>query len=62
MEKQIKGWRRSQKVELIETENSNWIDLSDLWDERAPQPQALHPPKAGLRETSLKTPDEGLAS
>ncbi len=32
-EKQIKGWRRSKKVELIETENPNWMHLADSWDE-----------------------------
>ena len=53
-EKQIKGWRRSKKVELIETANPNWVDLADSWDEGAPPPQALRP-DAGLRETSRKT-------
>src|SRR5690349_1770070 len=28
-EKQIKGWRRSKKVALIEGLNPNWADLSD---------------------------------
>ena len=27
-EKEIKGWRRSKKVALIESVNSNWKDLS----------------------------------
>ena len=27
-EKQIKGWRRSKKVELIESMNPSWRDLS----------------------------------
>ncbi|MFA5670050.1 MAG: GIY-YIG nuclease family protein [Balneolaceae bacterium] len=26
-EKEIKGWRRSKKVSLIEEKNPNWIDL-----------------------------------
>ena len=26
-EKQIKGWRRSKKIELIETHNPNWEEL-----------------------------------
>jgi len=30
-EKQIKGWRRSTKIELIEAENPEWADLSDGW-------------------------------
>ena len=28
-EKQIKGWRRSKKIELIEAKNAPWRDLSD---------------------------------
>jgi putative endonuclease len=28
-EKQLKGWRRSRKVALIEEENRRWVDL---WD------------------------------
>ena len=28
-EKQIKGWRRSKKIELIEAKNAQWRDLSD---------------------------------
>ena len=34
-EKQLKGWRRSKKVELIEAVNPLWSDLSQEWDERA---------------------------
>ena len=30
-EKQIKGWRRSKKVELIEDTNPSWQDLSLDW-------------------------------
>ena len=30
-EKEIKGWRRSKKVALIETSNPTWIDLSADW-------------------------------
>jgi len=32
-EKQIKGWRRSKKVALIESINENWDDLSEGWYE-----------------------------
>jgi putative endonuclease len=28
-EKQLKGWRRSKKIALIEAENPRWEDLSD---------------------------------
>jgi putative endonuclease len=30
-EKQIKGWRRSKKIALIESMNSDWRDLSEDW-------------------------------
>ena len=32
-EKQIKGWLRAKKIELIEAMNPKWQDLSDEWDE-----------------------------
>ena len=32
-EKQIKGWLRSKKVELIESSNPKWRDLSEGWYE-----------------------------
>ena len=32
-EKQIKGWVRKRKNELIETMNPNWNDLSAQWNE-----------------------------
>lgn len=30
-EKQIKGWLRRKKIELIESTNPEWKDLSDGW-------------------------------
>ena len=30
-EKQIKGWRRSKKIALIEKANPNWIDGDTPW-------------------------------
>jgi putative endonuclease len=30
-EKQIKGWRRSKKITLIELTNPTWRDLSEGW-------------------------------
>jgi putative endonuclease len=30
-EKQIKGWRRPKKVDLIESSNPGWKDLSRYW-------------------------------
>jgi putative endonuclease len=30
-EKEIKGWRRSKKIRLIEAMNPHWLDLADKW-------------------------------
>ena len=30
-EKQLKGWLRNRKVELIESANPDWADLSEKW-------------------------------
>ncbi len=30
-EKEIKGWRREKKINLIESLNPNWNDLSEDW-------------------------------
>jgi putative endonuclease len=30
-EKQIKGLLRARKIELIETQNPGWVDLSEGW-------------------------------
>ena len=30
-EKQLKGWRRSKKIALIESQNPRWEDLAEKW-------------------------------
>ena len=30
-EKQLKGWRRSKKIALIENMNPRWQDLAEKW-------------------------------
>ena len=30
-EKQIKGWLRQKKIDLVESENPNWLDLAADW-------------------------------
>jgi len=30
-EKQLKGWRRSKKIALIESKNLRWTDLAETW-------------------------------
>jgi putative endonuclease len=32
-EKELKSWRRSKKIALIEAGNPGWRDLSLVWDE-----------------------------
>jgi putative endonuclease len=32
-EKEIKGWRRSKKIALIETMNPHWHDLAEEWQD-----------------------------
>jgi putative endonuclease len=32
-EKQIKGWRRSKKIDLIRSMNPKWKDISEEWGE-----------------------------
>ena len=32
-EKQLKGWTRKRKIELVKTMNPKWIDLSAEWEE-----------------------------
>ncbi len=32
-EKELKGWRRSKKIDLIESANPGWRDLSEGWYE-----------------------------
>ena len=41
-EKQLKGWRRSRKVELIETKNPEWDDLAQSWFAK-PDSSGLYP-------------------
>ncbi|MGI5880048.1 MAG: GIY-YIG nuclease family protein [Syntrophomonadaceae bacterium] len=31
-EKQIKGWTREKKINLIENMNPQWRDLSEMWE------------------------------
>jgi hypothetical protein len=32
-EKEIKGWRRSKKIKLIESMNPHWHDLAQQWQD-----------------------------
>ncbi|MFZ0395874.1 MAG: GIY-YIG nuclease family protein [Terracidiphilus sp.] len=35
-EKELKGWRRSKKIGLIEAANAPWVDLAREWYEAEP--------------------------
>ena len=41
-EKEIKGWRRSKKIALIESMNPRWVDLAKDW-------QNLYKPERSVR-------------
>jgi putative endonuclease len=49
-EKQIKGWRRSKKLALIEAANPSWDDLATDWVCRSDP--SLPPPSPSLRDGS----------
>ena len=38
-EKQLKGWVRSRKIQLIEEKNPTWEDLAAHWFPEPPRPQ-----------------------
>ncbi|MEP6756171.1 MAG: GIY-YIG nuclease family protein [Chthonomonadales bacterium] len=56
-EKRIKGWRRVRKIELIETNNPQWVDLAESWFESSSlqddisQPNVQADPSLWLRIT-----------
>ena len=45
-EKELKGWLRKRKIELIERENPTWRDLSLDWEEFRVIPKADEPTKS----------------
>jgi putative endonuclease len=56
-EKQLKGWRRSKKIALIESANPHWLDLAREWYPwmgRTVEPLAkCHPERSGsVREAN----------
>jgi putative endonuclease len=50
-EKQVKGWRRSRKVSLIEAQNPTWADLSESWKPRSIEPEQIPRPNNRLGMT-----------
>jgi putative endonuclease len=53
-EKQLKGWRRSKKLALIEHENPTWIDLSEPWGRSFLKETAGPSTSASLHEASAQ--------
>jgi putative endonuclease len=62
-EKEIKGWRRSKKIKLIESINPHWEDLAERWSD-VHVPQQLNSPReiprpagenAGLRDDASQS-------
>jgi putative endonuclease len=47
-EKVLKGWLRKKKIELINSVNPKWNDLSKGWYDIVPD-SSLRPDKSGLR-------------
>ena len=46
-EKEIKGWKRSRKLKLVETRNPTWADLAENWSLLSPIP-SLQSKRDGL--------------
>ena len=54
-EKQLKGWLRKRKIELIERTNPNWVDLSADWDDE-PKPDIVPwDTEEMIRDSSLRS-------
>jgi len=61
-EKEVKGWRRSKKINLIESMNPHWHDLAEDWGdvyktELVEAPREIPRPageNAGLRDDALE--------
>jgi len=51
-EKQLKGWRRSKKIPLIESLNPHWVDLARDW-----YPWMTGKNSGGNRDGSTSRPD-----
>jgi putative endonuclease len=62
-EKEIKGWRHSKKIHLIDTMNPHWSDLAESWADlyKPPQERDASVPEK-LRARSLASPKKRLRS
>ena len=59
-EKEIKGWKRSRKLKLVETRNPTWADLAENWLLLSPIPslqskrEGCHPERSAPQARAAK--------
>jgi len=60
-EKQLKGWLRKRKLELVRSQNPQWQDLSDGWFEERHGPRSAEDQilRSAQNDESLATAAEG---
>lgn len=62
-EKQLKGWRREKKVNLIQSLNPRWADLSEGWfDGEMSGPSTPFPPPAPAGNSAQDDGEQGPAA
>ena len=54
-EKELKGWRRSKKLALIEKENPRWFDLSADWGQQPRLDDGWPSVEEMVRDSSLRS-------
>lgn len=54
-EKQLKGWRRSKKIALIESLNPHWVDLARGWFPRMSESEASEGPSGSRGPSTPQT-------
>ena len=54
-EKNLKGWRRSSKINLFEQTNPGWLDLSDDWEQQPKVYDQAWDTDKMVRDSSLRS-------
>ena len=57
-EKELKGWRRSKKIALIEKQNPRWFDLSADWEQEPRIDNGCASMEEMVRDSSLAWRDQ----
>ena len=57
-EKELKGWRRSKKIALIEKQNPRWFDLSADWEQEPRIDNGYASMEEMVRDSSLAWRDQ----